>query len=381
VRYHEEKQRRRQLNGDSADAREAGTSVNAGLRENQLRYASALSAFAQSSLELGRLSIVPGVRIEMVDYERRNLPVDILVGGRPSGAQTVETRGSQSLDQLVPGIGAAFRITDEISLYGGVHRGFAPPRVEDLVTTTGGSVDLDAELSWNWEAGIRGAFAPGLHADATFFVMDFENQIVPQSVAGGVGATLTSAGRTLHRGGEVSLRVSSRDAGLTQAADLFARAAVTWLPTARYASTRIATPPCFDGRTPGTAVETGQGAVPCGVARNVEGNRLPYSREWLVGAAVGVEQGGFTGQVELVGQSGMYADDVNIIPVSPDGQRGLIGGWAMLNLAASYRPGDGPWEFFATARNLFDRTYVSDRSRGVMPGMPRVVQAGVSVRF
>jgi Fe(3+) dicitrate transport protein len=177
------------------------------------------------------------------------------------------------------------------------------------------------------------------------------------------------------------MRFSSRGAGLTKAADIFARAAVTWLPTARYASTRIATPPCFDGRTPGTPVETGQGPVPCGVARDVEGNRLPYSPEWLVGAAVGVEQGGFTGQVEVVGQSGMYADDVNIIPVSPDGQRGQIGGWAMLNLAASYRPGDGPWEVFATARNLFDRSYVSDRSRGVMPGLPRTLQAGVSVRF
>ncbi|MGL6043802.1 MAG: TonB-dependent receptor family protein, partial [Sandaracinobacteroides sp.] len=35
--YHEEVQRRRQLNGDSAGAREAGSSVNAGVRENQRR--------------------------------------------------------------------------------------------------------------------------------------------------------------------------------------------------------------------------------------------------------------------------------------------------------------------------------------------------------
>jgi Fe(3+) dicitrate transport protein len=381
VRYHEEKQRRRQLNGDSADAREAGTSVNAGLRENQLRYATALSAFIQSTLSFGRVSIVPGVRYEMIDYERRNLPVDILVGGRPSGAQTSETRGRQSLDQLIPGIGANVELTDSLALYGGVHRGFAPPRVEDVVTTSGGSVDLDAELSWNWEAGIRGTLVQGLNADATFFVMDFENQIVPQSVAGGVGSTLTSAGRTLHRGGELSLRASSRDAGLTDTADIFARAAITWLGTARYASTRIATPPCFDGRTTGSAVETGGGPVPCGLARDVNGNRLPYSPEWLVGAALGIEQGGFTGQVELVGQSSMYADDVNIIPVSPDGQRGLIGGWAVVNLAASYRLGGGKWELFATARNLLDRTYVADRSRGVLPGMPRTVQAGIAVSF
>lgn len=381
LRYHEEQQRRRQLNGDSADAREAGISVNAGLRENQLRHATALAAFAQSTLDFGRLSLVPGVRLEMIDYERRNLPVDILVGGRPSGAKTVETRGSQSLDELVPGLGAIFRLTDAIMLYGGVHRGFAPPRVEDVVTPTGGSVDLDAELSWNWEAGVRGTFLPGLHADATFFAMDFENQIVPQSIAGGVGTTLTSAGKTLHKGGELSLRFSSRAAGMTTATDFFARTALTWLPTARYASTRIATAPCFDGRTPGTPVETGQGPVPCGVARDVEGNRLPYSPEWLLGAAVGLEHGGFTGQVELVGQSSMYADDVNLLPVSPDGQRGLIGGWTVLNLAASYRPGDGKWELFATARNLFDRTIIADRSRGILPGMPRTLTAGATLRF
>jgi Fe(3+) dicitrate transport protein len=77
----------------------------------------------------------------------------------------------------------------------------------------------------------------------------------------------------------------------------------------------------------------------------------------------------------------MYADDVNIIPVSPDGQRGLIGGWAVVNLAASYRLGGGNWELFATARNLLDRTYVADRSRGVLPGMPRTVQAGIAVSF
>jgi len=381
LRYHEEKQRRRQLNGDSAVARVAGASVNAGVRENQLRYATALSAFAQSTLDFGRFALIPGVRMEMVDFERRNLPVDILVGGRPSGAKTAETRGASSLDQLVPGLGATFDLAPAVILYGGVHRGFAPPRVEDVITAGGGSVDLDSELSWNWEAGIRGTIVRGVKADATLFIMDFENQIVPQSAAGGVGSTLTSAGQTVHKGAELSLNLSSLDAGWTGEADLFARLAVTWLATARYASTRIATAPCFDGRTPGTPVETGSGPVPCGVARDVKGNRLAYSPEWLVGGAVGVAHRGFTGQVEIVGQSEMFADDVNLVPVSPDGQRGVIPGWAVVNLSLSYGPPDSGWEVFATARNLFDRTVIVDRSRGVTPGMPLTMQAGVSLRF
>jgi Fe(3+) dicitrate transport protein len=129
-------------------------------------------------------------------------------------------------------------------------------------------------LSWNYEIGVRGEITRGINADATFFVMDFDNQIVAQSVAGGIGTTLTSAGRTIHRGGEFALDASSRAAGWTTSdTDVFARLAVTWVADADYNSTRIATAPCFDGATTGTLVATGAGAVPCGVARNVDGNR------------------------------------------------------------------------------------------------------------
>lgn len=382
VRYHEERQARRQWNGDTPDARTPGTSVNAGVRENNERDVNAFSAFVQSRFELGALSLTPGVRAEFIDFARRNLPVDVLTGARPSGAVTAVTTGTSSLDKVLPGMGATFAVTDSITLYGGVHRGFAPPRVEDIITGAGGSVDLDPETSWNYEIGVRGEITRGINADATFFVMDFDNQIVAQSVAGGIGTTLTSAGRTMHRGGEFALDASSRAAGWTEGdTDVFARLAVTWVADAEYNSTRIATVPCFDGATTGTLVATGAGAVPCGAARNVDGNRLPYSPEWLVSGALGVEHKGFTGQVELVSQSSIFADDVNLIPVTPDGQRGLIEGWTQVNLAASYGPPGGKWEVFATARNLFDRLYVIDRARGVLPGQPFTIQVGVTLRY
>lgn len=382
VRYHEERQRRRQLNGDTPNARTPGTSVNAGVRENNERDTTAFAAFIQSRFDFGALSITPGVRAEFIDLTRRNLPVDVLVGGRPSGALTAVTSGNESISEVLPGIGATWQLADNITLYGGIHRGFAPPRVEDIITAAGGSVDLDPELSWNYEIGIRGEFVPGINADATFFVMDFENQIIAQSVAGGIGTQLTSAGRTLHRGGEFSLNASSRDAGWTSnETDVFARLAATWVADARFNSTRIATAPCFDGAVTGTLVATGSGPAACGVARNVEGNRLPYSPEWLLSAAIGVEHKGFTGQVELVSQSSIFADDVNLIPVTPDGQRGLIEGWTQVNAAVSYGPPGGRWEVFSTVRNLFDRLYVVDRARGILPGQPFTVQVGLTLRY
>ena len=41
------------------------------------------------------------------------------------------------------------------TLFAGVHRGFAPPRVKDAITNTGVSLELDPEMSWNYEAGAR----------------------------------------------------------------------------------------------------------------------------------------------------------------------------------------------------------------------------------
>jgi Fe(3+) dicitrate transport protein len=381
VRYHDEQQRRRQWNGDTPLARQPGSGVNAGVRENNERDAAAFSAFAQSRLEFGDFALTPGVRAEFIDYHRSNLPVDVTVGGIPTGAKTVASQADSSLDKLLPGVGFTWAIARGATLYGGVHRGFSPPRVEDIITAAGGTVDLGPELSWNWELGLRGEPVAGLRADATLFVMNFSNQIVSQSVAGGVGATLTSAGRTLHRGGELSLALSSRDAGWSEKSDVFARLAATWIGTARYSSTRMGSAPCFDGAVTGTPVQTGSGMVPCGVPQDLKGNRLPYSPEWLVTAALGIERDGFTGQVELVGQSSMYADDANLVPVTPDGQRGRINGWTQMNVALSYGPPQGHWEIFASARNLFDKLYVVDRARGVLPGQPLTVQAGITLRY
>jgi Fe(3+) dicitrate transport protein len=36
---------------------------------------------------------------------------------------------------------------------------------------------------------------------------------------------------------------------------------------------------------------------------------------------------------------------------------------------------------FVTIKNVFDRLYIADRSRGIIPGTPRLVQAGLKLRF
>lgn len=381
ARWHREEQQRRQINSDTPTGRVPGTSVNAGLRENNRRHVTAFALFAQSDINLGSLTLQPGVRAEFIDYRRENLPVSVIAAGRPTGAFTTPSSGRSSLDSFVPGIGATWRVTPDLTVYGGIHRGFAPPRVEDIITTAGGSVDLDAERSWNSEFGVRGNIVSGVSFDATLFNLDFSNQIIPASVAGGVGTTLTSAGRTRHRGAELALDFSSRDAGATEGGDLFARAALTWVAEASFDSTRIVTVPCFDGRTTGAAVPVRGGSVACGTPIDVRGNRLPYAPEWLYSAAIGYQQGWFTGQVEVQGQSALYADDANVTVESPDGQRGRVGSWAVVNLTLNFAPENSPLSGFVAVKNLFDKLYVTDRARGILVGTPQLFQAGLSYRF
>jgi Fe(3+) dicitrate transport protein len=192
--------------------------------------------------------------------------------------------------------------------------------------------------------------------------MDFENQIVPASVAGGLGATLTNAGRTLHQGMELATQVEWRDAfGTGQS--LYWRTSYTWLPIARFESER-------------TSAVSGFSSV------RITGNRLPYAAENLLSSSVTwVHRRGMTAMVECVYTGRQFADDLNTVAGSADGQRGLLPGNAIWNLTVNYPVEGMRTTLFFSAKNLFDRLSIADRSRGILPGAPRIVQAGLQWGF
>jgi Fe(3+) dicitrate transport protein len=350
LHYHVEDQHRRQWNGDTATSRFYGTGPNAGVKENNDRKIHAFSGFVTTQFDLGGVLVEPGVRFEHIEFERFNF----LVG---AGGET-------ELDVVIPGLGLVYELSDKAVVYAGVHKGFSPPRVEDIINnTSGATVDLAEEESVNWELGVRGELAPGLFADIAYFRMDFENQIIPASVAGGVGATLTSAGETLHQGAELLIRGSAREAGFLAQDDIYVRTAVTYLQDAAFEGTRFSTVPGF-------------GAV------SVTGNRLPYAPEWVWSAALGYDWKGIvSAEIEAQYTDDMFSDDLETIALQPDGQRGLIGSALVWNATVNVDIPDTPLTAYVTVKNVFDELYIVDQTRGILPGAPRLVQAGVSVKF
>lgn len=336
VKAHFETQKRQQVNGTSPTAR-SGATVERSLRETD-----AYSAFAQNRFLLGSWTLTPGLRFERINSSR----TDQLTGAT----------GSDSLSEWIPSLGATFNPVKSLTVFAGVHRGFAPPRTEDVISGIGTSTEVGPELSTNWELGVRAEPTAETNLQATLFRNDFKRQIAVGSIAG--GSTPLAEGETLYQGLELSGK-----AGL--AGGWSVRAAYTWLPTAKQV-------------TPFRQVVGG--AL---VAGSVAGNRLPYAPKQQLTAALGYAKAGWDAQLEAVYVGDMYSDFANTesAPANGNGQVGKIAAYTIWNAALNYHLQPHKTTLFLTVKNLADKTYIVDRTRGIQVGMPRLVQAGLKYAF
>ncbi len=76
-----------------------------------------------------------------------------------------------------------------------------------------------------------------------------------------------------------------------------------------------------------------------------------------------------------------FGDDVNTLAGSADGQRGLIPSLTLWNAAATWRHRSSRVSVFVAVKNLADRTAIVDRTRGILPTHPRLIQLGTSLHF
>ena len=343
-RVHFEDQERLQKNGDRPTSRD-GVIVENNERQNQ-----AYSAFVQNRFSFGAFTVTPGLRIEHVRYKRTNRLINI--------------SGETQLTQLVPGIGVSYNAGDRLTLFAGVHRGFAPPRTEDIINNnTGGSIDLDPELSWNYEAGLRARPHSAVRLEATFFRMRYSNQIVPASLAGGIGSAFTNGGETLHQGIEVATAIDSSSL-LRRRYNFYFRTAYTFVPVAEFRGVRFSSVPGF-------------------ATTSVTGNRLPYAPKQLLNATIGFSHSqGLDTFIEGVHVGSQFGEDLNRIdPITANGQTGMISSYTIWNATVNYKLEKFRTTLFVTAKNMFDRLYIADRARGILPGPPRGIQGGFKFTF
>jgi Fe(3+) dicitrate transport protein len=356
-RVHKEGQDRRQFN-------EFFLTGGGTLAELNERDAFALSYFVQDRIQFGKFSVTPAFRYEDINYERRNkLPV--------GGCLAPPCVGTENVYAFIPGISVGYDPGDRLSIFAGVHEGFAPPRVEDSIANSGGSIDINPEESVNLEVGFRSEFWRGLNIDSTYFRNDFSNLIAVGSVAGGDNPL--AEGEALFEGLEVLLRLDSGRM-YNKPWSFYSQVAFTWLPVAEQLS-------------PFISVTTG---LP--VQGDTTGNRQPYAPEYLVTPRIGYATKNWDINLEMVYVSSQFGDFLNLKngrlhPLGPNsaealsGMFGEIPSYAIFNFATTHNIERTNTDLYFTVKNLFDDEYIVDRTRGILPGAPRLFQAGLKQNF
>ncbi len=344
--HHEVQRRRQEKYTNYADYlnRVAPTDF---LQENQKRRTQAISAFVSSRMSLSeRLTVTPIMRVEHIRNDRV-----FYADNNNSTANSGTT--SANLTEFVPGIGATYEWSADTMVYGGVHRGFSPPRVEDAINGDATVRNFNAERSVNAELGVRTKPTQHTFIDAALFRNDFSNLVQVGSIAG--GSTAYQEGKALFQG----LELAGQADRITQAVagNVFARVAWTWLPTAEQRS-------AFTN-------SAGTGGT---------GKRLPYAPEQLLTLTLGYRAPeNWNARVDYVYVGKQFADFDNSVTTSSDGQQGVIDAHGIWNAVVNYPVGKAT--LFIAGKNLGDKTYIVDRTRGIQVGMPRTFQAGLKYAF
>jgi Fe(3+) dicitrate transport protein len=341
--------------------------LNTCLGESNLRTTNAYALFFQERLIFGQFTITPGVRVEHINYDQNNRLANSGTGNF----------NKTHFTEVLPGVGVTYSPVKDHTIFFGAHRGMSPPQVSDAITLgTAAVVDLGPELSWTYELGTRGNLAHWAGYEFTLFQMDFSNQIISQSAAGGVGSTLTSAGETRHRGIEFATRLDLLDAvtGKNRDQDIILDLNYTWVAQAEFVGTR-------NSSVGGISLLPGEAATV-----SVSGNRLPYSPKHLLTAGIGYANrafnpGPFDARLEAQCISDQFGDDRNLHNPTPNGQRGIVRGWCMLNAAINQHVKKINTTFFFVGKNMLDQTVIVDRARGIYPGLPALWQAGAKWTF
>lgn len=345
IRYLYEAADDKRINGERFDA---STGI---LRDDEDRFGKAFSLFVQNRFFLtDKLVLTPGFRLEQYRYERH------ILRQRVNGIPTdVDIRKKDSLVQAVPGLGISYQVHEFLTVFGGVHRGFAPPRTKDAISRDGESLDLDAELSWNYEVGVRFGPHRAVRGEVTYFRLDFENQIIPGAESGGATTTLVNAGETLNQGIESSVRVNW-DQLFHSPLVVYTDIRHMYLPTATFTRNAL-----------------------------FAGNRLPYAPETTFSFLVGVRQrNGFGVQFEATYVGDQFGDNNATVTPSADGTIGLLPSYTLLSLGVDYTFQRERYQVqpYVVIKNLADKVYISSRApEGIQPGLFRQVNAGVRFIF
>ena len=300
--------------------------------------AKSVALYAQNRFDISdQLSVTPGVRVERYEQQRDDKQKN----------ETVKTSNTE----VMPGLGVTYQFIPAVQLYASVYKAFSPALNGDSLS---GMKDqkLDAETAVSWELGLRGQ-QDAVRYELTAFRMDFDNQIIPAN--SNSDFQTTNGGKTYNQGleGAVSLEFEN-------GFDVFAN--LTWIADAEFKGDRY---------------------NKNGSLKSKDGDRVPYTPEWVANLGIGYTYAGLRSQLSANYTGSQFTDELNTKPIVENTSglfTGKIDAYTTVDLTTRYTLNDQV-EFYGAVKNLEDKRYIASLRQGIYVGPERSFEAGVRYRF
>jgi Fe(3+) dicitrate transport protein len=348
----------------------SGVTIN-GVWPKAINYQSQnVAAFAENALRLGKLLIVPGLRMEYVDGKAggRN-------GYKPDGSEILLQNQRRSRSFLLAGVGVEYHTGSKTELYGNITQAYRPIQFADLTappTTDVIDPNLTDAKGFNADLGYRGKIKNWLFFDASIFYMQYNNRvgtITQQNTDGTFYNLRTNTGASTSKGIEAIAEISLLDALKIKAGvhSLSAFASYSYAQ-ARYNNFRV-------------VVKNGNQLV----ETNLKDKRVENAPENIIRTGISYGYKGLMVTTQLSHVSSAFSDANNTITPTANGQTGLIPAYTVLDITATYR-WSKQFNIKSGINNLTNQMYFTRRAGGypgpgVLPAEPRTffVSFGVTL--
>ena len=344
VRYHKDSEDRFQWNDSYAmidGSMVLTTAGTPGTQDNRIAYAKALAAHALYKIKYNDLTVTPGIRFETIDLLNKNYGTNDVTR---TGINLVEN--DNHVKVWLPGVGANYRFNNYVSLFGGVHKGFAPP------TNTPGT---DAENSTNYEIGTRYNYKK-FSGELVVYFNDYKNLLGSDLAASGGSGTLDqfNAGEAHVKGIEflINYQVLKEESKFKL--------------------------PINFGYTLTDTEFVNEFASSDGAWGTIEkGDEIPYISKHQFNASIALEHAKFelilgarySGEFRTVAGQGSIPNE-NSVPSN-----------TVVDFGSKYKF-NKHFSVTGNINNLFDTTYLVSRvPAGLRPGMPFSASIGIAAQF
>ncbi|KQQ50753.1 transporter [Pseudomonas sp. Leaf127] len=292
--------------------------------------------YIDDRIDIGKWTITPGVRYEMIDTAQNNNLTNVKYQGDYTTA--------------LPALNVLYHLTDSWNLYANTEGSFGSVQYSQMPNRVSGG-EVKPEKARTWELGTRYDNG-GLRAEIGVFLINFDNQYESNQT----NDSVIARGETRHQGVETSINYA------------------------------------LDGLSPvltGFDVYASYAFVDATIREDGpnKGNRVPFSSRHKGTLGVSYTEGPWKLNLDSAFQSAQFADNANTRAESADGSTGKIPGYMVVGTRAAYDFGPqlSDLNVAVGVKNMFNREYFTrsfdDNNKGKYVGEPRTIYVQTSVAF